>query len=253
MLKSKIEELKKEFDIVAAVVTGSHLFKLDTPKSDVDLLIVYKPPLYDVLMGSTFKKGKLDGKFVKAPGAIEVNLVSLPDFLHRLVNGDIASVEALFGDNLHATNCWDEIVKLRSRAITKNLIQKCFGYARNCIHSFTNADGFVRPDLEAYLSVCKEGDSDNHISLAHNHRVLFELYRYMSLGEIAFGSSFYNADKYHRVKANAFTSDDIIEMIQEMVDMMNLIRSQIIPTTFDNKVSFNSFQPIFYATYGVTF
>lgn len=241
-----LSEVEKTYDVLGAVIMGSHLHGTANEESDIDIHVVYKPNTYDILMGVESKSGRFgagnNDKMV--PGQVDIKLIPLHRFLTSLANGDIGSVEILFAEPFKTTAVFEEIRATSSRAATENLFKNIGSMMRAVVYKFVDKEGYWLPSTDDMLIKCLEGSCNNHVDLAHIHRILHELYGLISLNRIRYGEKFYNPKLYCKVKQGKFSADDVHLMIEEIAKIYRMIVERVARFNFSNQYVYGSFERI---------
>ena len=240
----EIDKLNANYDILAAVLVGSHLHGYATNNSDYDVVVIYKPKLYNKVMGIKDVSGRLNKLYVKSPNSIELFLYPVEEFFRKLVNGDIQMVETLFGENiLGNTDAWQSISTLRSRVLTPNLVMAVVGYALNSAEIFDGVDDILKV----------ASDKHNASNLAHSHRALLEVFRLHASGDLKFGKEYYDSDAYRAVKSKYFSEQDIITLCDDIGKVADMVIEGIKKRPIRNHITIYSFGPILHDIYGISF
>lgn len=133
-MKGKKSHIKGR-EIVVEMVCGSHLYKLNTPKSDTDYGGVYFPtsqeiltnkilPFIEVSRGPTHEKNTSND--------VDSIFYSLPYFMDKLLKGDTGAMDMLHGrsdDWLFARRSWRTLVDNKHRFYSKSM-SAFFGYVK---------------------------------------------------------------------------------------------------------------------------
>lgn len=249
-IKTVLDELSKTRGIVSATVIGSHLFQLTNKQSDIDLLVVYRPNRYEMLMGfPQYDGGYMVDGYVKTAGGIEVMLVPLHGFLRKLANGHMQYVEALFAEPVSASDCWNKVLQLKNRVVTKALVNAIIGYCRNTVKYFVNSQGYLEDHCEKVIQDIKDGKSKRHIDVIQCHRMCHELYRLLSIGDMKFGEKFYNPKLYMKIKNKDFTLEDLHLILDELTKITLMTFEKSKAYNFDNAITEQSFAPVISEAY----
>jgi len=121
--------------ILMKAVAGSHLFGLNTEKSDMDYKGIFIPTAEEILLQkvpktystTTGNEGSKNSK-----DDIDIDLYSLNQFFKMLEEGQTVALELLFTPDemiIEKDPLWDEIVKYRSQLVSKK-VTAFIGYAR---------------------------------------------------------------------------------------------------------------------------
>ena len=251
-IKAVLDELSKTRGVLSATVIGSHLFQLTNEKSDIDLLAVYLPSRYEMLMGFPQYEGShAVDNLVKTAGGVELMLVPLHSFLRKLANGHMQYVEALFAEPIWTSDCWNDVLQLKDRVVTKALINAIIGYCRNTIKYFVNSQGYLDEHCEKTIRDIKEGKCKRHIDVIQCHRMCHELYRLMSIGDMKFGEKFYNPRLYMKIKSKDFTLDDLHLIMDELTKITLMTFEKSKAYNFDNAITEQSFAPVISKAYQI--
>ena len=122
-----------ENKILAKVVVGSRLHRLDTPESDWDYRGIYQAPLKDVL--SPFKNLKNTSWL---EGNIDDTSYELREFCKLVTKGNATYIECFFSDMIIETSPAHQEMKANWQKFmnTHHFINASLGYARNQQNKF---------------------------------------------------------------------------------------------------------------------
>jgi hypothetical protein len=121
--------------IIMKAIAGSHLFGLNTEKSDKDYKGVYLPSADDILLGKfnkSINQSTNNSNNKNNSSDIDTELFSLDKFMNMLKEGQTVAIELLFTPDefiLEKHPLWDEIVSKRNELVHKNVVS-FIGYAK---------------------------------------------------------------------------------------------------------------------------
>ena len=128
--------LKPQHHILVNAVAGSHLFGLNTPKSDKDFKGVYIPTLEELLLGevqdSVHHSTNTQVNTKNNSDDVDTEFYSLAKFFRMLEQGQTVALELLFTPlefQLQTSEIWLAIQKEASRLVHKQ-VTAYLGYAR---------------------------------------------------------------------------------------------------------------------------
>lgn len=130
-----MKELFKDLDVVVLIRFGSHLYGTETENSDTDYKGVFMPTREQVLLGNIPKSVRLDSNNTNVKNTkddVDAEMYSLHYFIELACKGETVALDMLHANSpniLHSSSTWEEIVKDRSKFLTKNL-KSFVGYAR---------------------------------------------------------------------------------------------------------------------------
>jgi hypothetical protein len=121
--------------VIVKTIAGSHLFGLNTPKSDKDYKGIYLPEPRDIILEKVKKSihestGDDLGKNDKDD--VDIEFYSLCKFFKMLQEGQTVAIEMLFTPEhqiLEKSPIWDEIVSMRNLLVHKK-VTAFIGYAK---------------------------------------------------------------------------------------------------------------------------
>ncbi|GAF68313.1 unnamed protein product [marine sediment metagenome] len=126
----------KEYNIIALIRFGSHLYGTNTENSDTDYKGIFLPSREMIFLGKIPKSVRLDSKTdnnsKNTNADIDCELYSLHYFIELACKGETVALDMLHVDNknlLTTSETWDNITQNRSLFLTKNL-KSFVGYAR---------------------------------------------------------------------------------------------------------------------------
>lgn len=112
------------------VIYGSRLFGTAVATSDIDKKRIYLSDMQDLVMGRTDARNTVTGK---GANKVEVEEHHITAFARMVMQGQTLALSLLFApDNMvtHRTPQWDELLRGRSRLVSRNLLP-FVGYARS--------------------------------------------------------------------------------------------------------------------------
>lgn len=148
----KINEFKTlhpDKQVIIAIQTGSHLFKLNTPNSDLDITGIYLPSEKEFLTGKFSKEISLNtnkSNTANTKDDIDCKFISLFRFLELLAMGEFNALEWLYSpeySHIEKSELWDEIQLYRDNLVIFNISSflgfikteyKKAGFSGNIVH-----------------------------------------------------------------------------------------------------------------------
>ena len=129
-ITQKINEFKQlhpDKDIVAVFQTGSHLFKLNSEKSDLDITGIYLPSKKEVLSKTYSKEinlGTNQKNIANTKDDVDCKFISLKRYIELLMTGEFNSLELLYAPDyaiIQSSDQWKEIQYLRDNFVVFNI------------------------------------------------------------------------------------------------------------------------------------
>lgn len=137
--------------LLAKFVHGSHLYKLNTPESDMDYKGVYMPSVQDMFMGNVkdtinMSTNKTNEK--NSRGDVDYEVYSLQKFVSLLCKGEMVTFDMLFAEE----DCVEYYDK-NGNVITDKyqLFDNPVWLLRNSYRHY-----FCHSDMKAYLGYCRK-------------------------------------------------------------------------------------------------
>lgn len=170
--------------ILVKAIAGSHLFGLNTEKSDKDYKGVFLPSADQILLGNysdTIRKSTGDGITRNTKDDVDTELYSLRKFFSMVENGDTAALELLFTPEefiLEKDPIWDEIVAIRDTLVSKK-INALIGYIRQQSNKY-GIKGSRMGELANVLKILKEAEKTHpfqNAKLKHSWDELVEAFK----------------------------------------------------------------------------
>lgn len=110
---------------------GSHLYGLDTPKSDIDYKGIYMPSLGNLLLGNVAHNiitSTGDPNAKNAAGDIDIEIISLPKFIKEACNGETYALDMLHSKE-EGNPIWSFLVANRRQFYCKDM-RSYIGYVK---------------------------------------------------------------------------------------------------------------------------
>lgn len=145
---------------ICKVKHGSHLYGLNTEKSDTDLKGVFLPEVKDLLLGkdmSHISKKTNTTELKNDHTDVDFESFSIQRFMHLLETGQPMAIEVLFTPPEHTLETsiiWEKITSVRHQLLTKS----CKAFTGYCISQASKycVKGDRLETLEKCLSILKE-------------------------------------------------------------------------------------------------
>lgn len=170
VIQSKIDEFKKlypDHELVVVIQTGSHLFKLNTENSDLDLTGIFIPSFRDVKKNKkTYRHDSLvkeinlstnKSKKKNSKEDIDFKLTSIFRFFELLSMGEFNSIEWLFAPSysiVYSSKHWDSIQEARDNLVVFNL-SSFLGFIKREYNS-TGISGSSYHELSEFYNLLKD-------------------------------------------------------------------------------------------------
>lgn len=106
---------KRQLDILAVVVVGSKAQGLETEKSDMDLICVYKPDYLEPSNLKAVSNSELE---------IQLGFRNVESFITGVSNSDLNVIDLLWADTKHvlySTPTWDKVVRERRECLARDM------------------------------------------------------------------------------------------------------------------------------------
>lgn len=123
-------------DIIFMSFHGSHLYGLDRPESDIDIKAIYAPSKTDLLLGKATKTYNHKNDDLD----IEIEIKSLPSFLHSAESCDTNCIDLLFSPDdmvIIEEPLWKPIKDNRHLLLSKTM-KGMVGYIKTHTHKYSN-------------------------------------------------------------------------------------------------------------------
>lgn len=147
-------------EVIVKCVAGSHLFGLNTPKSDKDYKGVYLPTAEDIILNRV--KGSINNSTNKSntkntEDDVDIEFYSLDKFYKMLQQGQTVALELLFTPEefiIEKSSLWDEIVSNRGKLV-HNGVRSFVGYAQKQASKY-GIRGSRMGELEGAITMLKD-------------------------------------------------------------------------------------------------
>ena len=154
-------------EIVCRMVFGSHLYGLNTSKSDTDYKSIYLPTKRELLLG-TWKRvirisgGKNNEK--NTSGDIDEEAIALPEFISQACKGETYAIDMLHctpGCLISSSNIWENLVRHREDFYSRDM-KAYIGYLKKQVAKYGIKAGRyaaikrVAMEVEKYLGTIVE-------------------------------------------------------------------------------------------------
>lgn len=168
-LYDKVNEFKQlhpDKQVIVAIQTGSNLFKLNTPNSDLDITGVYLPSKSEFLTGKFSKEIPLNtnkSKTANTKDDIDCKFISLFRFFDLLAMGEFNALEWLYSpsySHIEKSELWDEITQFRDNMVIFNVSSflgfikteyKKAGFSGNVVNEMTMFNNYLKTKDENSL------------------------------------------------------------------------------------------------------
>ena len=115
--------------VIAVAEAGSHMYRLCTPTSDVDYIIVYKEPTESIVSSCGSVKEHMDSRGQKEE--VEAAGYEVRQFCEMLLKGAVNIFELVFADNIaYATEDWKRLVEKKDLFLSEQVILQYQGYVK---------------------------------------------------------------------------------------------------------------------------
>lgn len=149
--------------VLVKAVAGSHLFGLNTEKSDKDYKGVFVPDAESILLGEyddTIRQSTGNGVTRNTKDDVDCELYSIRKFFKMLRNGDTAALELLFTPDefiIESSPTWKTLVSIRDILVSKK-INALIGYTRQQANRY-GLRGSRMGELNNFLKLIKQQEA----------------------------------------------------------------------------------------------
>lgn len=159
------KKMKPKIKPIVTLLFGSHLYKLNTSESDIDLKAIYLPTSNDIIMGKVIPTFNFSSNDKTLAGEEDYEIYSLCKFLKMAKNGDTVALDMLHSTpsvNLESSEIWEYLVANRTKFYSKNM-NSFMGYLKKQFLIY-GEKGSKLIELENVVSILEKVDTSQTIS-----------------------------------------------------------------------------------------